>query len=204
MAKGDDKRVRQAIDAETVRSNTQNQQLFNQFNQQYQDARAQDNALRTGVQDNLLNFKPSYDVDKYLSDAGFGGGVSSGGAGGSAMSIARGIDPSLIRVIGGIDVGRINSMGADPYAGYKEMSKGLGDQFWKDYRNWENPLKQAVTGYQDFATTGGFSQGDLDAIRAQALAPTRAIYQQGQDQLARMQNLGANVGSGGAALSRIM
>jgi len=206
MAKGDDKRVRTAIDQDTNRTNTQGNQMYNQFQDQYNNARRQDDRVYNGVTDNLLNYKPVYNANDYLAASGYGGsggGGSDGGAGGTAVSIARGIDPSFFNVRGGIDQGNIDRMGREGQAGYREMSKGLGQKFWDDYGSYDQGLKSAQAGFQDFANTGGFSQSGLDAIRERSVAPTRAIYEQGQSQMTRQANATGNQNTA-AARARMM
>lgn len=197
IAKGDDSRVRTAIDQETNRTNTAGNALSSKFNNQYDTALSQNNQTYDTVYNNLAGFKPQYNGQDYLNQVGLGsgggGGISDGGAGGSAYNIARGIDPGLI-----------SGMGAEAYAGYRDLSKGLQQNFWNDYNNYASSLNNAISGYQNFANTGGYSQGDLDAISAAALAPSRAVYQQGIDQARLAQNrAGGNLASVPASISQM-
>lgn len=64
----------------------------------------------------------------------------------------------------------------------------------------------AGSGFKDFAQTGGFTPSNIDDFRARAIAPTRAIYSNMQDELARNKTInGANgyTPGFGAAMSRI-
>lgn len=45
-----------------------------------------------------------------------------------------------------------------------------------DYQNLQNEFKSLQPGYADFAKTGGFSSGDINAMREHAISPTRAVY----------------------------
>lgn len=47
----------------------------------------------------------------------------------------------------------------------------------------------AYSGYQDFSKTGGYSPQDVSAIRARAIAPTRAVYTNAQDNIDRSRRL---------------
>src|SRR5690606_31949297 len=119
---GDDERVRSAIADQRQRQITQQDELRDVFSNQYNDAYVSDRDLRNQITGDLTNFNPSYNADDYLKAAGYisgGGGVGSGGSGGAGYSIVGGIDPS-----------KISGMGAEAYAGYKDMSQGLKEPFW--------------------------------------------------------------------------
>jgi hypothetical protein len=193
MAKGQSQQANNAIDrAQMVNSNMSNQ-LYSQFQNQYQTANEKDQSLRDTITSKLSNFDPHYDVDSYYGGSGGGGGVSDGGAGGTAIDITGGIDPS-----------RIDSMGAEAYGGYRQLAQGLGADKWASFDKYKQQLGTAIDTDTNFAKTGGFSQGDLDNIRARSVAPTRAIYQQGMDQLARQQNMsGNNLASTPAAIAQM-
>lgn len=63
---------------------------------------------------------------------------------------------------------------------------------------------QAYPGYQNFADTGGYSADDVNAIRARAIAPTRAIYANAQADLDRGQRLQGGYSPNRAAASAKM
>lgn len=50
-------------------------------------------------------------------------------------------------------------------------------------------MQSALGGFQNFANTGGFSPQDLQDIRARAVSPIRAEYQNAMNQLSRNRNL---------------
>lgn len=65
-------------------------------------------------------------------------------------------------------------------------------------------MSGALSGYGNFAQTGGFSEKDLQNIRARAVAPTKRIYELGQAELQRAKNLsGGYMPNFGAAQSRM-
>lgn len=191
MAKGDDGKSNQVTQAQNLQTNQVNN-LQPKFDTQYNDAYAQDQALRQQITNNFTNFNP--DFSSILNpDGTLINPISSGGAGGSGMSITGGINPN-----------DISGMGAEAYAGYRKLAQGLGQNFWNDYNNYANSLNSAIGQYQNFANTGGFSQADKDAMMAQAIAPSRQIYQNAQDQ-ARLDasRMGVNSGGNGAALNAL-
>ncbi len=55
--------------------------------------------------------------------------------------------------------------------------------------NRSSELGSALSGYQDFANTGGFSNDDIANMRARGISPIRAVYQNAQNELARNRNL---------------
>lgn len=65
-------------------------------------------------------------------------------------------------------------------------------------------LSPGLSGYYDFAQTGGFSDQDKANYRARAIAPIRATYELGMDQLERAKNLsGGYMPNAGAARSQM-
>lgn len=56
-------------------------------------------------------------------------------------------------------------------------------------RNWESGAPISFGGFQDFAKTGGFSASDLANIRARAVSPVRAAYQNAQQNVNRQRSL---------------
>lgn len=50
-------------------------------------------------------------------------------------------------------------------------------------------LDSALRGYQDFATTGGFSQNDIADMRARGISPIRSVYANAMNEMARQKNL---------------
>src|SRR5207244_10030699 len=50
-------------------------------------------------------------------------------------------------------------------------------------------INSALGGYGNFAQTGGFTPQQIQDLRARAIAPTRGIYQNMQDDLSRQREL---------------
>jgi hypothetical protein len=65
-------------------------------------------------------------------------------------------------------------------------------------------LREAVPGYRDFAATGGYSNSDIQELRARGISPIRAAYGNTMMELDRARALGGNAGAPNyiAALSR--
>lgn len=56
-------------------------------------------------------------------------------------------------------------------------------------RNWDSGAPISFGGFQDFAKTGGFSASDLANIRARAVSPVRAAYENAQQNVNRQRSL---------------
>lgn len=68
----------------------------------------------------------------------------------------------------------------------------------------EGILSPALGGYRNFAESGGFSPQDITNIRARSIAPIRAMYQQGMDEVERAKNLaGGYMPNYGAAMAKM-
>jgi hypothetical protein len=52
-----------------------------------------------------------------------------------------------------------------------------------------NPVRQALKGYGEFAETGGYSDKNIQDIRARNIAPTRSVFASAQNNLDRSRNL---------------
>lgn len=154
MAKGDKKRIDTAINQQRTAQDTQNQNLRNEFKNQYDYSQGQDFGLRDTITKGYENYlNPDY-VDKLIGSAGgFGGGVS-----------------------GGIDPSHIANFGTDPYAGYKKLSEGLTPDFMSKFDEAMGNLDTGMNYYKDFADTGGFKPGELDRFRQQAMLPTIGAF----------------------------
>lgn len=50
-------------------------------------------------------------------------------------------------------------------------------------------MQAAMSGYQNFANTGGFSDADLGALRARGISPIQAVYQNSRNELDRQKSL---------------
>ena len=82
---------------------------------------------------------------------------------------------------------------------------GGGGAFTGQYGNYGSGLlSPALGGYRNFAETGGFSPQDIQNIRARSIAPIRAAYGQGMDELQRQRNVqGGYSPNFGAAMSQM-
>jgi hypothetical protein len=100
--------------------------------------------------------------------------------GGQMYDIVRGVDGSNPTII---NPRPINAPGTDPYGAPGGGNSLTGPNFGQGL------LSPGLSGYHDFATTGGFSEQDKANYRARAIAPTRAIYSLAQDELKRARNL---------------
>lgn len=56
-------------------------------------------------------------------------------------------------------------------------------------RNWESGAPISFGGFQDFAKSGGFSAADLANIRARAVSPVRAAYENANREVNRQKSL---------------
>lgn len=65
---------------------------------------------------------------------------------------------------------------------------------------------EAIGHYKDFANTGGYSDADIQNLRARGIAPTRAVYSQAQNNLDRAKALSGgtmtNYGAASAKMAR--
>ena len=66
---------------------------------------------------------------------------------------------------------------------------GGGSSYSSSTRSFESGAPISFSGFQDFAKTGGFSAADLANIRARAVSPVRAAYQNAQQQVNRQRSL---------------
>jgi len=73
---------------------------------------------------------------------------------------------------------------ADPING--GSSGGQGGQYPGSY---PGAINNALSGYQNFANTGGFSPEDIQNLRERAIAPTRSIYASAQSNIDRQRAL---------------
>lgn len=66
---------------------------------------------------------------------------------------------------------------------------GGGSSYTSTTNSWDSGAPISFGGFQDFAKTGGFSAADLANIRARAVSPVRAIYQNAQQNVNRQRAL---------------
>jgi hypothetical protein len=103
----------------------------------------------------------------------------------------------------------------DIMGAYQGFRKGLGSptQFSFDRVSAPRPaelgesygyLREAMPGYRDFATTGGYSDKDVQELRARGISPIRAAYGNTMMELNRARAIGGNAGAPNyiAAVSR--
>lgn len=66
---------------------------------------------------------------------------------------------------------------------------GGGSSYSSTTNSWESGAPISFGGFQDFSKTGGFSASDLANIRARAVSPVRAAYQNAQQNVNRQRSL---------------
>lgn len=89
------------------------------------------------------------------------------------------------------------------YRNIQNQAQQQGQEALGGYRSLSNLQGPVGSGYADFAQTGGFTPQGLQDIRARSIAPTRAIFQRGMDEVKRNQALsGSNTGTN-AALAKM-
>jgi len=76
-------------------------------------------------------------------------------------------------------------MGGDDGSG----GGGGGSSYSSTTNSWESGAPISFSGFQDFSKTGGFSAADLANIRARAVSPVRAAYQNAQQNVNRQRSL---------------
>src|SRR5262245_8177580 len=94
---------------------------------------------------------------------------------------------------GGADVAK-----SGPYAGANSgamMNSSTGNPFYDSIAN-------SLGGYQNFAQTGGFSDQDLQNIRARANAPIRGVYSNAQANVDRNRRLAGSAGAPNATAAQ--
>lgn len=72
------------------------------------------------------------------------------------------------------------------YGGYQNFASGQSGAALPN----QGRINESLAGYSNFANTGGFSPQDLQNIRARAIAPTRSIYSNAQNEVQRQSVLG--------------
>lgn len=189
MAKGDHDAAMNAVNTNRNQFNSQYGSLNNQFSNQYNNAYNSDQGLKKQITEQYSKYMNPENISSMFSDMG------------SYMDGIGGVS-------GGIDEGLIKNMGAIPYAEYGKMATGGNDyinpQFKIDFDKSMANVDMANKSYQDFIDTGGFSQADIDNMRAQSNAPTRQIYQNASDNLARSNAIsGGNLGNASVAQARM-
>lgn len=106
---------------------------------------------------------------------------------------------------------RINQQGADMWSNYqKGTEKNLADydSVMGNYNKFFQGGNQynagnALSGYQNFADTGGFSPQDVQNIRARMIAPIRGVYSNAQRNVERAGRMGAtNTAAAAAKMAR--
>jgi len=201
MAKGDPKKnVNTAITNQRNTQTAQQEQMYPQFYSNFVNSRDDDQRTRAEIEEGFRGFNPQYNADDYLRLASGGQPMPTISGGGGGSSSGGGGPINLQSIVGGINPNLITSMGADPYAGYKTMSQGLRPEFWSDFNKYMGGfdtananLGQSAESYKGFMNTGGFSAEDLANMRARALAPSRSIYQNAQDNMStQMSRAGLN------------
>lgn len=181
MAKGDHTRAENAL---KTQGNTMQTNMDNTRGQLENTQRGMTNTYNQGSQANLDTYgnvmgkyNSLYENPFGTNPDGSGGGLGSGGGGMPDYGMQRGIYSDLAQNGGGY--------------GWDPMFRGAFDK--------------AIGGYGNFADTGGFSDQNIQDIRARSLAPLRATYGNAQNDLDRSRSLtggGANYAAAKAKMSR--
>ena len=191
LAKGDHDTAMAAINNQRTAQTGQQNQLRDQFTNQYSNAYKSDQDLKGTVTAGYKNY-----LDPEYGKQFFGDGSAGGG---NLADILKGIGG----VSGGIDPSHITNMGVLPYEGYKKLSEGLSPEFRAKFEKSMGDLDTGIGSYKNFIDTGGFSPEDIAVMRAQAVNPTRQLYQNIQDEMTTAQNrAGLNTSGGNVAALR--
>lgn len=185
MAKGDHDKAMNQITDQGIADTRQTDKLSGLFDNQYKNAYASDQGLKSDITAGYKNYLDPDNLDNLFKSLTGGG---NGGWGG----VSGGIDPSLI-----------DKFGADTFGGYEALSHGLSDDFRSKFEKSMGDLDTGIASYKDFINTGGFSDADVAAMRAQGVAPTRQIYQNAQDNLNTAMAKSNNTGNESIARSRM-
>lgn len=126
---------------------------------------------------------------------GFGPGTSGYGLGGNAM-LGSALGPAMggygmgLSALGPAISGYGMGAGAlgPAISGYGMGSAALGPAM-SAYGLGATGIGPALAGYTDFSKTGGFTPQGIEDIRARDIAPTRAIYENAQNDLIRQKEL---------------
>src|SRR5258706_2684278 len=81
---------------------------------------------------------------------------------------------------------------------------GSSSSYNSSTRSFESGAPQSFGGFQQFSQTGGFSPGDLANIRARAVSPVRAAYENAQQNVNRQRSLQGGYSPGFGALQARM
>lgn len=180
MAKGDHDRAERAI-------NTQGSQMQNtQDNTRWgleQTKGAMQNNYTMGSGANLTTYDDVMGRYKGLYDNPFG------------------TDPNLVG--GGLGAGGGGGYQSSTQGIYSDLANNGGGYGWDPM--FRGAMGDAIGGYGDFARTGGFSDQNIQDIRARSVAPMRAVYSNAQNDLDRSRSLtggGANYAASKAKMSR--
>jgi hypothetical protein len=84
---------------------------------------------------------------------------------------------------------------------YSNLAANGGGYAWDP--EWRGAVGRAIGGFQNFADTGGFSEQDKQDMRARAIAPTRAVFQNAMNEARRGQALSGGSPNFNSALSRM-
>ena len=93
--------------------------------------------------------------------------------------------------------------GGPAYDIYRQLAEGGGGYGWDP--EFRGALSRAIGGYGNFAETGGFSDQDLQDIRARAISPVRSVYSRMQSELGRnraLQPFSPNFAAASAKMAR--
>ena len=87
------------------------------------------------------------------------------------------------------------------YDKYTQLGMNGGGYGWDP--EWRGAISSALGGFQNFADTGGFSDQNIQDMRARAIAPTRAVYANALNSAKRGQALGGGSPNFNSALAKM-
>lgn len=232
MAKGDHERAETSIKTQTpIMQNSQDKMMGTLNNSQQQFQKTYDTSVgqNQGSYDQIMGQYNSLYNNPFGEGYGTTGNVGGGGGGSPVSGQAQGIYSDLAnngggygwdggfrgavdKAIGGFGSLADNGAGAkwnpeyqgsisNALSGYGKLAQDGGGYGWDS--GMRGRMDESLAGYSDFAKTGGFSDQNLQDMRARAIAPTRGIYAQAQNELNRGRSLGGGSPNFAAAQARM-
>lgn len=178
MAKGDKKKVEtQNADQGRIMQDSQNQ-MMNQLygmNQGFQNNYNQGSGMNMGSYSDIMGKYNSLYDNPFGADFGSDGSGGGGGGGFSGYGLQRNI--------------------------YGDLAQNGGGYGWDP--GMRGAVDDAISGFRGFADNGGFSDQNIQDIRARSIAPIRGIYSNAQSELNRSRALGGGSPNYAAALARM-
>lgn len=178
MAKGDHSRMQDQINNQgTTMQNSQNALMNTIYGQNV----GFQNNYNTGVGMDLGSYNNIMGQYNDFYSQAMNGGVGTGGGGGGGMGSGAG----------------------NEYGLYSDLANNGAGYSWDPM--FYGAMGNAISGFQNFADTGGFSKQDIQDLRARAISPTRAVYANAQNNLnqnRQLQQFSPNYAAATAKMAR--